>query len=223
MELNFSQIDLKQEGSGRERVYFALILVLIVVMFARWFYIPKLAKMKQVKVEIKNSLLQIGTLKQFAQLKLPELESPVSQQYISAGTKFERAVEEHMRSQQQVVAEIIKALSTANALKGVIISGINLGDEVNKGAYGAVPLTINLEGKYSGVVSYLSSIERLGKLITIDNIELKVKEGSGSVVEAKVAMNIYLVHKAGEERATPPHEASAQGQPVIPGAASAPQ
>lgn len=222
MELNFSQIDLKQEGSGRERVYFALILVLIVVMFARWFYVPKLTQMKTVKVEIRNSLLQIGTLKQFAQLKLPEVAAPLAQRSISAGTRFEKAVEEHMRSQQQVVAEIIKALSTANALKGVTMNGINLGAEVNKGAYGAVPLTIDLEGKYSGVTSYLSSIERLGKLITIDNIELKVKDSSGSVVQARVVMNIYLVHAAGEGTAAP-QAASAQGQPVIPGAAPAPK
>ncbi len=218
MDMSFSQIDLKQEGSGRERVYFAVILVMTVVMFARLLYIPKLAQIKQVKTEIKNSLLQLGTLKQFAQLKLPEAEATSAQQSMSAGTKFERAVEEHMRSQQQVVAEIIKALSTANALKGVTMSGINLGAEVNKGAYGEVPLTIDIEGKYSGVLSYLSNIERLGKLITIDNIELKVKEGSGSAVQARVSMSIYMVHKPGEGPAVP-----LQGQPVIPGAAPAPK
>lgn len=209
MELNFSQIDLKQEGSGRERVFFAVILACIVILFARWLYLPKLAQMKMFKAEIKGSLLQIGMLKPFVQFKLPEVAAPTAQQNMSAGTKFERAIEEHMGSQQRVVAEIIKALSTANALRGVTMSGINLGAEVNKGVYGAVPLTIDLEGKYSGVVSYLASIERLGKLITIDNIELKVKEGSGSVVQARVAMNVYMVYRPGEGPATPPQVAPA--------------
>ena len=59
MEFNFSQIDLKQEAETREKIYFAVILLLIVIAFSRWFYLPKIQEIKMIQVEANNANLQI--------------------------------------------------------------------------------------------------------------------------------------------------------------------
>ncbi len=202
MDSDGSQFDLKQEAGGREKIYFAIILLLIVVAFTRWFYIPKMKQIKLMQIEVKNNTMQIDTLKQFAQLKIPEIPKTSLGANIKTGTKFEKAVEASMKSQQQVVADIVKLLTSNNVLNGVSLSGVNFAAEVNKGAYSTIPVGIDLSGKYSGVLNYLEHVEKFGKLVTVDNIELTVEAKAPTVVKAKIGASIYIVNPAGS--AVPP-------------------
>lgn len=221
MDLDISQIDLKQEAAGKEKIYFAIILLLIVVTFARWFYIPKVKEIKLLKVEVKNASLQIDTLKQFANLKLPTLQTQPQNhnQQIKSGTKFEKAIEESMKSQQQVVADIVRQLTSQNVLNNVSISGMSFGSEVDKGGYGLIPVSIDVDGRYAGILGYLEHIETFGKLITVDNVELTTDAKSPTYVKAKLNMNIYVVHTGG------PGQQAGQpaGQPAPAGGQAVPQ
>jgi len=195
MDLDFSQFDFKQEAGNREKVYFAVILLLIFVSFSRWLYIPKLQQTKVNKIEIKNQKMQIETLKQFAQIKLPEQLVSSGPEDIKTATKFEKAVEESMKSQQQVVAEIVRLLSSSNVLNGIVLTGLTFGSEVNKGMYISIPVSIDIEGKYSGILGYLAQIEKFGKLVIADNIEMTTSKENPTVVHGKVQASIYVVQK----------------------------
>ena len=197
MEFNFSQIDLKQEAETREKIYFAVILLLIVIAFSRWFYLPKIQEIKMIQVEANNANLQIGTLKQFAQLKLPAPDVQSPELTFTSGTKFEQAIEASKKSQQQVIADIIKKLTSTEVLGSVSLAGMNLGSEVNKGNYGTIPAAIDLDGKYSAILSYMEHVEKFGKLITIDNLELSLNNNSSFLVHAKINANIYVVYPEG--------------------------
>lgn len=194
-----SQFDIKQEAGPRERIYFIIILLLIVVAFARWFYIPKIKQAKLLRVEIKNQSMQVDTLRQFAQLKIPTLQPLEADQQATfkTGTRFEKAVEESSRSQQQVIAGIVKMLTSNNVLNGVSISGMNFASEVNRGTYSTIPIDISLEGKYSGVLNYLGHVEKFGKLVTADNIELETSDKASNIVNAKIYASIYVVNPIG--------------------------
>lgn len=213
MDLNVGQIDLKQEAGPREKIYFAVILLLIVVSFTRWFYIPKLKDTKMLQVDIKNNLLQVDTLKKFAQLKIPEPEKQNENRKLRTGTKFEKAVEASMQSPQQVVADVIKMMTSSNVLNGISLTGVSFASEVNKGTYGTIPTAIDLEGKYSGLLGYLEHVEKFGKLLTVDNVEVNSKPDSASKVQAKVNASIYVVYP----NPTPqqPPTGGQNGQPPI--------
>ncbi|PIR17778.1 MAG: hypothetical protein COV46_02715 [Deltaproteobacteria bacterium CG11_big_fil_rev_8_21_14_0_20_49_13] len=209
-----SQFDLKQEAGSRERIYFIIILLLIVVAFARWFYIPKIKQAKLLRVEIKNQSMQIDTLRQFAKLKIPTLQPQQADQQATfkTGTMFEKAVEESSKSEQQVIADIVRMLTSNNVLNGVSVSGMNFMPEVNKGNYSTVPIEINLEGKYSGMLNYLGHVEKFGKLVTTDNIELTTSEKAPNVVKAKIDASIYVVNAL--EAPSQTAESSAQVLPA---------
>lgn len=194
MDIGFTQIDLKQEASLREKIYFAVILLLIVVAFARWFYIPKLQQTKLAKVEVKNQQLQIDTLKEFAKIKIPEVIARPQEGEFRTGSKFEKAMAASMKSQQQVVADIVKVLTSHNILGGVSLVGISFGNKADKGMYSSVPMTVEVEGQYSKILNYFGYIEKLGKLVTIDNVEINRKEGTASTIHTKADMSIYVVH-----------------------------
>lgn len=207
MDFNFSQIDLKQEAGGREKIYFAVILLLIVVSFARWFYVPKMKQIKMMQIEIKNNVMQVDTLKQFAQLKIPE-PAAKKQEAVKSGTRFEKAVAASMKSQQQVVADIVKMLTANKVLSGVSLTGMSFAAEVNKGAYSAIPVGIELMGKYSDILNYLGQVEKFGKLVTVDNVELSVSDKASSVIHGKIIASIYIVNPS--PASPPPNQQQAQ-------------
>lgn len=201
----FSQIDLKQEATNRERVYFGVILLLMVVAFARWFYLPRISEIKMVKVELKNFSMQIENLKRFSQLKIPETQLS-ERSMVIGGAKFNKVVEESTKPKQQVIADVMQSLTMYGNLHGVSLSGITLSDPLDKGGYYVVPLVVDLDGRYSGIMTYLSRIERLDRLITANNIELTVAKDNPASVHGKIVGSIYIVKSPGEVTAPPPSD-----------------
>jgi Tfp pilus assembly protein PilO len=217
MAFDSGQFDLKQEAGSREKIYFAVILLLIVVSFARWLYLPKMKEIKTTQVQIKSQKLQVDTLSQFAKLKLPEVQAPQEITEVKSGTKFDKAVAESMRSPQQVVAEIVRMLTASNMLNNITLKGMQFGSEVNKGIYSQVPVSIDLEGRYSGILAYLNRMEQFGKLVVADNVDVVTKDGNLSAVQCKINASIYVVHAGGS--AATPASAQAGGAPTAAGAA----
>lgn len=212
MALEFSLVDLKQEASTKERIYFGIILLLIFVAFARWLYIPKMKQIKIASVEIKNLSMQIDTLKKFAQLRLPEAAS-AQQQNVIRGNRFAAAVEGSTRPKQEMIAYIVGALTSQDVLKNVSLTGMSFAQEADGSGYIVMPMAIEVEGHYSSIIKYLERIEKMDRLVTADNIELTTVKDKSSIVQAKINVKIFVVKSAAETAATAAAAATSVQQP----------
>lgn len=80
------------------------------------------------------------------------------------------------------------ATNNSLAFKGVSYSPKFLKEE-NLISYG---LDLNVTGKYAAVKSFVSDLERMPEIMTIDNISLNTSKATEDAVALKVGLTIYL-------------------------------
>lgn len=199
MEFDISSIDLKQEATKKEKAYFGIILFLILIAFARWLYLPKIAETKALNAKVRSQLMQIDTLKKFAELKLPEIDMP-RQLSVVGGAGFSSALVASTKPKNELMASVVRQITSADWQRGLSFTGMNFGTDIDRGSHIVVPLNIEVSGRYSDVIEYLRKLERSSWLVTADNIELAQAGGKVQKVSAKINVNIFVV-KTPEEAA----------------------
>lgn len=197
MEMNFSNVDLKQEASSREKVYFFVILALIVFMFARVVWLPKAQSTKLTKTKIQATKVQVDTLKKFMDEKLKE--KPVQQvvQEVPAagvGEQLERLLEKN-KSGAIVASNLVDVLTTPKSIKGLRIISMNFGTEVMKDGFYILPMELEIGGQFRAFNKYIGQLEYFPYILTINNININAGTSSKSEVLAKLSLNLYIVGK----------------------------
>lgn len=196
-------IDWKQEAQGREKAYFFLILVMMVVMFMRVLWGPKLADNKVVDQDFKNVMLQVNTLKaRLADVKKQQADSvghevatPAVAQPVS-DDRFSSYLKGEVRSRQEVMSEVVQKLTGPQVLKGLALNGHSVGTDVDSGTYLAVPLELNLEGPFAALVQYFDAVEKLPLLLAVDNLSVSGPPETPGRLLARLSISVYVVKSA---------------------------
>jgi Tfp pilus assembly protein PilO len=58
--------------------------------------------------------------------------------------------------------------------------------------YGEIPITMNFEGDFQNVFSFLRQLEEMPRLTRVRNLTIKAKDGKLGQVDVNMAMNIYF-------------------------------
>lgn len=192
MEMNFSKIDWAGEPSQREKLYFVVILLLFVFVFARLLWMPTMAKTKIRKQEISNTKVQISTLKKFINIneKLKQEVKPTDTRIVNK--HIEEALGEMPNDPQQAIALIIQDVTSRRLLGSVIIDSVSFDNPVAKLGYAAVPITMSLEGTFSSLQNYMSRLEKLKYLFTVDNITFKASDKHPGMINAVLNSSLYV-------------------------------
>ena len=197
-------IDWKQEAQGRERIYFAVFLLLVPVMFGRVLWGPKMAETREIGKELAAIVLQRDTLKdRLAELKKlqaeraahPEQPEPTTADS-TVPSRFAKYLEGKIQSRQAVMGEIVRQLTGPEVMKGLSLNGHSIGSDADAGTYTTVPLELYLEGPFAALVQYFSAVEQVPLLFAVDNISLVSPAEKPGVIQTRLAMTIYVVKSA---------------------------
>ncbi|MBI2345916.1 MAG: hypothetical protein HYV03_03360 [Deltaproteobacteria bacterium] len=194
-------IEWKQEAQLREKIYFFAILLLVVVMFARVLWGPKAAQTRDSQKQVELVSLRVETLKKrLGELK--KLQASRSQQQVPPPTtggpnaRFDPYRMGAVRSRQEVMSEVIRALTGPQALQGLVLNGHSIGSDADAGSYLIVPLEFTIEGPFAAMLQYLDKVEELPLLLTVDNVTLTAPAETPDRVQAKLATAVYVVKSA---------------------------
>jgi len=123
---------------------------------------------------------------------LPESASDMGLQ-VTGSVGLDRLIEESAKPKKEVVADVVGMLTSNNTLGGVSLKKFSLLSESDRGDYFVVPAEIVLEGSYSGIMNYLGRVEKLNRLVIVDNVELSTSENRPSYVKAKINSSVFVV------------------------------
>ncbi|MBI4367434.1 MAG: hypothetical protein HY543_11495 [Deltaproteobacteria bacterium] len=223
-------IEWKQAVPGREKLYFPLMWVLIVVMFGRMFWGPRLGATALIKEELENVNLQVQTLAgRLEEVRKHQEGRPTAPAPAPAPTTEGKSTERFaeyllgkVQSRQAVLGSVIQELTGPQILRGLVLNGHSVGSDVDGGNYLSIPLELNLEGQFPATVQYLSSAEKLPLLFTIDNLTLSAPPERPGQIQTKLMTTVYVVKSAsalpGDVAPLPPAPAPAPS--ASPGGAS---
>lgn len=193
MELGFSKVDWQQEASTRERIYFGVVLLLVIVAAMRLLWIPKYEQIQKRKQEIKNVQLQVDTLRKFIDVeKKPPSKPKLERKTIAAG-RLQRMLEEVPEDPQQMIAAVIQEITSRKKMKGLTLMGMSFDPAEAGSGYTTIPLKLILRGTFSGLQTYLAKVEREGQLFAVDNLKLRTLDDHPGLIEAELSASLYIM------------------------------
>jgi type IV pilus assembly protein PilO len=158
---------------------------------------------KQAEVSLKKTKEAMADLKKFRS-QIDDMNTQFSQltTYMTAAPNF---------------ADFVLSLQKLAMQSGAIVRKVSPSNKVDKiDFYETSRVDLILEGKYSQLLSFLSEISKMRRLVTIDDLDLTQAQG-GDMKSGRINFKAVMV----AYRYAPPPPVTAAGAPAAPGAAHA--
>lgn len=193
MGLTTSKIDWSAEPSNRERIYFFVILFLVVVAFARVFWLPSLAIIEKNKADIKSVKMQIKILEDFVKInqKIAPQKPKISKEAVDL--KLEEALKGKTGKPHDVISSVTQVLAGKDVVGNLSLQNISFKAPHAESGYAKFPITIEVLGTFSNIQSYLSKLEKIDYLFTVDNIKMLRSEEHSGLLTGDLSCSLYVV------------------------------
>lgn len=186
-------MELYRTANKREQLLSGAAMVLILIIFFRLVYIPSNQNQVNLNTQIINLRMEKDALEKFVkalQQKLPSLKGREIKGPMTAKTKILMGEEEPMTEN---VAELFKLLSAHSFLKGVRIQELSHIPLKSANGYTEQSFFIGLEGTFRNVAAYLSRVEALPALLSVDNLSIKVVTPKASEIRLELNGSLFAL------------------------------
>jgi Tfp pilus assembly protein PilO len=197
MALGIENIDWENSPTGREKIYFAVFFLLLVVLFAKVWWLPQQSGIARIQAKTETLQMQAEALE-----KLIETTDVQVQQAIAARSRGNastseadarvfRILKQLNHNPTQELAIITHELSGRRMLEGLEFRGLEAMPKIDSSSYAIMPLKVSVMGTYNNVQRYLRKVEELEKPIVVDQIKVEQVEGRPGLVIVDLMVYLY--------------------------------
>lgn len=201
----FQKIDWNEEPNSREKVFFFIILAMISVAFMRLLWVPTYQSIKQKRMEITNIRLQIKTLEEFVKVNSKLEEKKPKQNIGEQDFRLEQALQGKLGDPHQVIADVTSDITSRRNIGSILLQNISFEPLQMEAGYVRFPLTVNVSGTYSVLQSYLSKLERLNYLFTVDNVKIVMSQDTPGIINAELKCMLFIASTGNVKMVMPPN------------------
>lgn len=194
--LNFRipRIKLDQETTRRERVFFAVAVVGILIFFHSALWSPRTEALKARRAELKSIQVQTDAMRKLVETTRAQI-GRLGGELKKEGRVDER-VEKMMELRAVDPAEEINTtadlLSHRTIARRVQVRGVTVGARADKANYTVVPMTVEFTGPFTGVEGYLRTIENLDRPLAVKSFEMRADKGAPGVLNTTMEVELYI-------------------------------
>lgn len=169
----------------------AICVVTFVLIGGAYYYfviMPKHDELKKLESTYQAQVNQLNTFKQRASqiLKFEKLMAQKQEEFSVAM----RALPD-----KRELPSLLTAISKAGSDAGLIFHLFQPDTEINREFYKEIPVSIKLEGKYHQITDFFYQVNRLNRIVNINNVEVKSDKGGKSLVMTCKAVTYMFVEK----------------------------
>lgn len=194
MQFKFPKMKLDQEPTMRERIFFGVVLLGIFFLFANFFWTPRMQGIKAAKSDLMGVTQQIDALQKL----IDAIESQLTKK--TEAPKDEPKMDEQVRKilERRVsdpadeINSTVDLLGSRQMVGRLKVKNITIGDRVERKTYSVVPLSVELEGSYTGIQGYLHAIENLERPMAVGSFDLASDREMMGLIVSKIEVELYL-------------------------------
>jgi len=204
MELGASKIDWNAEPSGREKIYFIVVMLMITVAFGRLLWIPTFKNIKNEKIKIKNIKLQVKTLEEFIKInKKIEPKRMVSKEEIDL--RLEKALKGETGNPYEIISDVTTQITASRNVGNIMLEKIAFSPPQAESGYVKFPVSLSVVGTFPITQGYLEKLEGLDYLFIVDNVRVESSEDHVGLIDTELRCSLF-VGAAGNMFVAPPKE-----------------
>ena len=187
------KINLNDEPNLREKIIFLAALVVILVIFLETMWQPTSAKNRVMKYDLAGQMQQIDATRKLIDATRSQLDTIASEPEVpSNADPYVKKILE-----RRVVDFTEELNSTADMIANRKIAGkakiikVEIGARKDEKNFSSIPITVEMEGKYTAIRDYLRTIENLGRPLLIRSFAMRAEGEKETIL--KVTLDTVLL------------------------------
>ncbi len=187
------KINLNDEPNLREKIIFLAALVVILVIFLETMWQPTSAKNRVMKYDLAGQMQQIDATRKLIDATRSQLDMIASEPEVpSNADPYVKKILE-----RRVVDFTEELNSTADMIANRKIAGkakiikVEIGARKDEKNFSSIPITVEMEGKYTAIRDYLRTIENLGRPLLVKSFAMRAEGEKETIL--KVTLDTVLL------------------------------
>lgn len=191
------KVNLDQETTLRERLFFAAILLCMLFVFSSYLWSPQGKKIDALKQELSGSKMQMDSMKKLIETTQSQIAKQAGEPAppVRTDNRVQRILERKVTDTTKEINTVVDMLGGRNFAKQLRIINIATGKTSEEKSYMVVPVSVELEGRYGAIESYLQSIEKLELPLIVKSFSLVSEKDTQGMLHAKVDVNLFIVKR----------------------------
>ena len=194
-----TKIKWDQEPTLREKFFFIIVIVGILIFFYNTLWEPRAKKLREVSSQVDiltDQAAAIGKLIEATQLQIAKGKT-------EPGSKAEPEMDVRVKNilERRVVDPIEEVNNTAAMLQdGAIrmrlnVKKMDVGDKIEKGSYSVVPISAEIYGPYLSVINYLDKLESIDRPIVVKSFKMQSDKSTLGNLDLSMEVNLYFAKR----------------------------
>lgn len=199
--LRLPKVSLDQEPTLREKLFFGVAAVGVFVLFLNLFWSPLADRIGLKKTERQNIAVQLDGLQKLVDASRQHLGAQAKKvqggpQGAAADPYVQRLLERKVLDPLDEVHKVVGLLGSRKLARNVKVDDVSIGEEVQKGNYTMVPLSVRLTARYGALQPYVAALEHADFPLLVRRFTLTANPGEGNI-SATFEVELYIIRQAG--------------------------
>ncbi len=193
--MGMSNMGLNKEPVLREKILFVAALLCIFVLFYNFVIGTTSQKIIGLRKDLKGIQSEAGSIKQLIRVTESQLSKQTNSKpkKIEVNSRIQKIIDRRVVDQTEEINDTVHLLNSRDIARRVQIKEVSPGEYIDAGKFTIVPITVVLEGRYSGVSGYMSSLENIARPTIIRAVSLETLPETPGVLKASLLVYLYMV------------------------------
>ncbi len=196
IKLKVPKIHLDQQPSMREKIFFALALGGLLLLFVNVAWTPQAEKIEKARTEMGNLRIERDGLKRLIDATKSQLriQRDVPKGQTEVDEKVKRILARTVVDPLSEVHDVVGKITSRRFARGVKIEDVDVGEMSDSESYQMIPIAIDVVGRYGGILHFFQSLEKMERPLVVNRFTLKEGEEEGRI-EGRVDVELYIIKR----------------------------
>lgn len=194
MRLSLPKIELDRGPPRRDKILFAVAMVVVLIFFYDMLWSSRLHIMRQRRAELKGVETQVdamGKLVKATALQVKGLDGASGEEE-NVDERMKKILEGRIVDPSEEIDTTVDILRHRLMAGRILVQKVDIGTRETKETYDVVPLTIGFTGAFSEVGGYMRAIEGLARPLVVKSFNVEADKGSPGVLNTTIELELYI-------------------------------
>ena len=185
---------LDQRVTAREKVFFVVTLIGLLILFINVFWQPQLEIIKAGRKDLVGLEQQADALSGLIEATKRQLlmEQSVPKEEMKLDERTKKMLERRVVDPLSEIHASVGLLSSRRLSRSVKVDDVDIGQMVEQENYSVVPISLHLKGRFGAIQNYFSSLKNLDRPLIVKTFRLSGNAASVGMVDVSVDLELFI-------------------------------
>lgn len=194
LKVDIPKMRLEQRLTVRERIFFIVVLIGVLMLFVNYVWKPRSEIIKQRKTEIKEIEQQASALESLVESTKQQLfvEQSAPNNAPKLDEHIKKMLERKVIDPLSEIHTTVSMLSGRKLAQGVKVNDVEIGDQVDHETYVSVPISLNVTARFGSLQTYNGALRRLNRPIIVRKLNINRSASGAGLIDVSMELELFI-------------------------------